>query len=246
MKNLFFSIIFLSGFSERSLAQNDSVILVDQKMDLQDSFLVIGPSFTLTDSFFKNYHPEIGCIVPQRLEFYPQINFTDTKFTSSISFIISSNYNQEGAKTDIQEGKPRILFHGGFGGMPNFDSEQDREFQHKYHVDFFSQGCLKSGENEDEEAYNKVIFAYLDKKHGTKWRLELRDDAIGFDTPKTNTLEFNPINNLPIAIQLPNTGNTSNEAFQTPESENSVWWYIMPTSGFALLLALYFIKRKKD
>jgi hypothetical protein len=30
-----------------------------------------------------------------------------------------------------------------------------------------------------------------------------------------------------------------------PETETSILWYILPTSGFALLLALYFIKRKK-
>ncbi len=30
-----------------------------------------------------------------------------------------------------------------------------------------------------------------------------------------------------------------------PETETSIWWYVLPTSGFALLLSLYFIKRKK-
>ena len=31
-----------------------------------------------------------------------------------------------------------------------------------------------------------------------------------------------------------------------PETETSVWWYILPTSGFALLLSFYFIiKRRK-
>lgn len=34
----------------------------------------------------------------------------------------------------------------------------------------------------------------------------------------------------------------------TSDPETSIWWYILPTSGFALLLSLYFIvkRRKKD
>ena len=30
-----------------------------------------------------------------------------------------------------------------------------------------------------------------------------------------------------------------------PETETSMLWYILPTSGFALLLSLYFIIRQK-
>jgi LPXTG-motif cell wall-anchored protein len=31
----------------------------------------------------------------------------------------------------------------------------------------------------------------------------------------------------------------------SPETDTSVWWYVLPTSGFALLLSLYFIIKRK-
>lgn len=96
-------------------------------------------------------------------------------FTNSIK----SDFNQEGAKKDIKDEKVRILFPGGFGGMPNFDNEKDITFQKKYSVEFFSQGCIRMGEDENEEEYNQTFFTYLDEKFGNQWRNEIRKGAIG-------------------------------------------------------------------
>lgn len=129
--------------------------------------------------------------------------------------------------------------------MPDFNSELDKTFQNKYHVTFLSQGCVRWGENENEAAYNQVIFKYLDKKYGKAWRYELRDDAIGFDAPESIT-EAAPKLASPLALQIANPTHSTNSKSTNPDSETSIWWYVLPTSGFALLLSLYFIKRKKD
>ncbi|AUC15797.1 hypothetical protein BTO06_11840 [Tenacibaculum sp. SZ-18] len=100
-------------------------------------------------------------------------------FTHTVKVDFKSDFNIEGAKKAIKKEKIRILFPGGFGGMPDFDNEKDIAFQKKYSVEFFSQGCIRMGEDENEEEYNQTIFAYLDKKYGKKWRNEIRDGAIG-------------------------------------------------------------------
>ncbi len=95
-----------------------------------------------------------------------------------VSYTFKSRYTKDGSKEDITNSQMRILFSGGFGGMPNFSNQKDKAFQKKYNVIFFSQGCLRSPED-DQVGYNLTVFTYLDLKYGTKWRSEIRQDAIG-------------------------------------------------------------------
>lgn len=115
--------------------------------------------------------------------------------TYSSSYKIESEYNPEGAVRAIREGRMKILFSGGFGRMPDFENDRDLKFQNTYNIEFIFQGCLHLGENEDEEGYNRMIFAHLDKQFGRQWRNEIRPDAIGFDlreiTPNVQTLVKN-------------------------------------------------------
>lgn len=122
----------------------------------------------------------ISCIASAQLENNIK-NCIEKVNLNSIHLI--SDYNKKGAFLAIKKNNIKILFSGGFGGMPNFKNKSDIQFQKKYKVEFFSQGCVRYGENEDEEGYNKIIFEYLDKKYGTKWRKEIRNDAIGFIRP---------------------------------------------------------------
>ncbi|AEA45830.1 hypothetical protein [Fluviicola taffensis] len=182
------------------------------------------------------YHPP--CILPLEPEAKTHLFL---KNLTTINF--DSGCNANGAKKDLKNEKTIIWFSGGFVGC-DFNSKADQEFQNKYHVQFISPGCCRFGD-EDPEAYNEVVFEYLDKKYGKGWRDELRIDAIGFKAPRSNIFAQKTINDLH-SLQIANP--TRSEAMNpmNPETENSIWWYIMPTSGFALLLALYFIKRKKD
>ena len=66
---------------------------------------------------------------------------------------------------------------GGFVGSPKL--KWDDKFEEKYGLRFISQGCVRSSAD-NEAAYNQVVFSYLDKKYGNKWRAKIRKDVIGF------------------------------------------------------------------
>jgi len=239
MRIIFFLLSFFQLMTIGLIAQQDSL---NSPQPIKTDSL---PPFTVTmpDSLMLNtslYFPTLGPWTSDSPTDLSQI------FVSSIVF--ESPYTLEGAKNDIKIGKPRILFEGGFGGMPDFSSKADKIFQKKYNVKFYSQGCIRMP-NDDQEGYNKVIFAYLDKKYGEGWRYELQPGAIGFEEPEKRIVSdcrSTDYLTSPLAIQLANPSNSGETTTINPETETSVLWYILPTSGFALLLALYFIKRKKD
>ncbi|MDF3026537.1 MAG: hypothetical protein K0S23_844 [Fluviicola sp.] len=249
MKRIYVIIALFQIFSTELIAQQDSSLITDTAItNGKDSANGVLPISATLDSSYWRTGPggpwgEYGrpCIIPMKIDTFD----LSSLLVQVKSFEIVSLYNEEGAKADIKKGDPRILFPGGFGGMPDFSSKADREFQEKYRVEFFSQGCLRSGEHEDEAGYNQVIFDYLDKKYGMAWRYELREDAIGFKAPSSIT-EAVPKLASPLALQIANPENSQKTESPNADSETSVWWYVLPTSGFALLLSLYFIKKKKD
>lgn len=106
--------------------------------------------------------------------------FVGSSFSDTTAFQISSRYNSKGAIEDIQQGKMRILFHGGFGGVPDFNNPKDIQFQQTYNVEFYSQGCIRLPDDQEEE-YNRVIFSYLTALYGSYWRNSLREDAVGLN-----------------------------------------------------------------
>jgi len=168
-------------------------------------------------------------------------------FTSLVNLISELHYNAKGAWQDSKNGTPTNLFPE---GVPTFDSEKDLEFQHKYRVEFLSPGFFHMiGQNKDKKGYNRVIFAYLDKKYGTAWRSELRADAIGFEKPETTIVANNVQLNAPTTLQIRNSGNPSHALRSANIDPGTlVLWYILPTSGFVLLLSFYLIikRRKKN
>lgn len=233
MNRFILLLVFLHGFYPKSISQEDSLAV--QK----DS--IYFPAITRTDSLWKIITPwppyPPPCIVPPKWDTFNLSLIVPT-------FRFESRYNAKGARADLKAGTAQLLFPGGLGGMPDFSSKKDKQFQRKYGVEFFCQGCVHMGPNEDETAYNQVIFAYLDRNYGETWRDELRDDAIGFEAPKPkyHVAELVSSASMLVAGLEKPSGNTV-----TPETETAVWWYVLPTSGFALLLSLYWIiKRKRD
>jgi hypothetical protein len=230
MKTIFFLLSFIPFISMEVNAQSDSLTSKDS---------IPAVTATIPDS--------VNIIAWGPWSYDPHMIQIDwSKILVAIP-AFESPYTLKGAKKDIKSGKPVILFHGGFGGMPDFSSEADKNFQRKYGVEFFCQGCSRMP-NDDQEGYNQVIFAYLDKKYGEGWRYELSEGAVGFEEPEKrmisqckSTAELTS----PLAMQLANPKGIDSQSIN-PETETSIWWYILPTSGFALLLSLYFIKKKKD
>lgn len=213
-------------------AQPDSSNTI-QEQHVVDSLTALSGIF-VTDSTNLNPYVGIGCIVPPKIDFniFKYLSLTPLKH-----YVFISPYTTEGAAIDIKRGKPQVLFSGKPGSMPDFTSSGDKAFQKKYGVTFFSQGLLHSLDKDNEADYNQAIFNYLDKKYGKGWRYELRHDAIGFDAPEQQIPEIKEASFLPFQ--------TNSAKSLDPETDTSILWYVLPTSGFALLLSLYFIIRQK-
>lgn len=228
--------IILASFG---YAQPDSLNQPQTAKNTPDS---LQQNFSRSDSSLNN----VVALIP--LDLSPDLYFLPYYHEVSVS-ACTSRYNKAGALKDIRTNQKQILFSGGWTGGPDFNSAEDRDFQKHYGVSFYSQGCFHFGTDENEAAYNQTIFACLDKMYGKAWRYELRADAIGFKAPDNQTEKTATETNL--SIQFANPGqpedNASEEiAQENPETRTSVWWYIMPTSGFALLLGWYLVRRKKN
>ena len=89
-----------------------------------------------------------------------------------------SQYNKQGALSDIKKGKIQLLLPGGIIPAPRLFT--DKDFENKFNLKFISQGCVRyPGENQTE--YNQEVFKYLDEKYGDIWRKEIRNDVIGLN-----------------------------------------------------------------
>jgi hypothetical protein len=198
----------------------------------KDSMSVVLSTTIKLDSI---YYPP--CILP--LEPEPKAH---SLFKNLTSVVFDFGCSAQGARNDLKKGDPKLWFSGGIIGC-DFSSKADQEFQHKYHLHFVSPGCSRFG-NEDPEAYNEVIFEYLDKKYGKGWRDELRIDAIGFKAPRTNIFAQKIIRDLPLP-QIANPTDSKDINSSNTEMEISFWWYAIPISGIVLLLLfLYLFKNK--
>ncbi len=168
--------------------------------------------------------------------------FNPGKFIIS-SFIFESAYTPKGARKDISNGKPVILFGGGFGGTPDFNSTADKDFQRKYGVEFYSQGCIRMPDD-DQEGYNQVIFAYLDKKYGTAWRHELRADAIGFEKPEPLDL-VDPESSLQV-VRVPNPTPNFHPVLGNDQNVRTQFLIIkIAAVGIVILLIGFFLFRRR-
>ncbi len=251
MRSFYLVISFLIFTIKSVHSQEDSLTIFSEKNEPPaqqgDSVFLLT---AIPDSLiwrFREPFPFPGCIVPMKIDTFNLGKFLHFN-SSQIFCLFYSRYNKAGALQDIKKHEMQILFSGGFGGMPDFSSAEDQLFQKRYGLTFHSQGCLRSGEGENEAEYNQTIFAYLDKTYGTKWRYELRKDAIGFEAPEGITeikTELSGLTSLASLLVPENETNTGKSPMSSSSPENSIWWYIMPTSGFALLLALYFIKKRR-
>lgn len=95
---------------------------------------------------------------------------------SSLMFAAGTERARELSRADIEKGKPFLILQGGIAPVVH---AKDSLFENKFGVYYYEQGCLSPG-NEILEAYNFVIFEYLDEQYGKKWRKSVRRDVIGF------------------------------------------------------------------
>lgn len=91
--------------------------------------------------------------------------------------IICNKYNEETARRDILSNNPKLLLFGSI--VPIYYKGQEK-FEQKYKIKYYDFGCVPEDCFECFEIYNKIIFKYLDKKFGKKWRKTVRKDVLGF------------------------------------------------------------------
>jgi hypothetical protein len=102
----------------------------------------------------------------------PKINFK-LSVDSTYKFTDNFGYSKENALADIKNNKMTLIIPGGFISKQIYP--KDTIFENKYMIKYRSLGCIVY----DVKDYNLTIGNYLDKKFGTGWRKEVRDDVIG-------------------------------------------------------------------
>lgn len=104
---------------------------------------------------------------------------TDDDFNTSgaIKLIVAIDISEakDFAQQDINKGTPFLLIQSGDAPVV-FNT--DDEFEKKFQVYYFDQGCIGPDPGL-MEVYNIEIFKYLDEEFGKKWRKSIRKDVIG-------------------------------------------------------------------
>ncbi|MFK7920452.1 MAG: hypothetical protein AB8H47_00770 [Bacteroidia bacterium] len=74
---------------------------------------------------------------------------------------------QRDAQEDINNGIVRIYIPGGIVSQEN----KNRALMEKrFGIGFREEACVRKSDPKELHAYNKIVFAYLDKKYGDEWR----------------------------------------------------------------------------
>jgi hypothetical protein len=237
-KNLLitFALSSVSLFAQDTIVNDTTVkrsIEVPVSVKIDSSYIISPGPFSILPFSFSGY--EWSSSLPLTI-FFP-------------AFVLESDYNKKGAKRAIKGNKIQVLFASGpVGPALEFKSKKDKEFQKKYHVEFYTQGCVHMGEKEDEKGYNQTIFTYLDEKYGPEWRFEIRRDAIGFEIPdslieeKVNALfQVVPVLNYTKSDQWPKGEETmSATVYFSPTA-----WLILSGSIISLAAIVLILRRKK-
>lgn len=100
----------------------------------------------------------------------------ESKNEINIVYLAECLFNNDLAKIDIEKGQPRLVL---VGGIAPVVYEQDSVFEDQFGIKYEDLGCLADGDG-CAESYNEVIFEYLDKTFGKKWRGKVRKDVEGF------------------------------------------------------------------
>jgi len=124
------------------------------------------------------YNLEIGGIICGYIDTIIELREKSIENLNIFIFAKCSSINEDTAKFDIQNGKPRLLLVGGI--VPGIEPGQEN-FEKKYGIIYYDFGCVVPGPYECIIEYNNVIFEYLDDKFGKEWRKEVRKDVIGFE-----------------------------------------------------------------
>jgi len=108
------------------------------------------------------------------------INIDNTNVDIS-KWVITTNcpdFNVDKALKDIKGHEAKLLLYGSIA--PSI-AQSDKEFKKKFGVTYVIFGDDEITREECKKVYNRVVFNYLDKKFGDKWRKEVRQDVVGLN-----------------------------------------------------------------
>ena len=104
---------------------------------------------------------------------------TDKEYNESgvgkIRFALNVQEAENLAKSDLKAKKPFLLIQG---GIASIIYPTDKAFTKAYGVDYYDFGCV-GAEKKISTAYNNIIFEYLCRTYGRKWKNIIRKDVIG-------------------------------------------------------------------
>ena len=98
----------------------------------------------------------------------------------NVKWVITTNcpdFNANGALKDIKENKAKLLLQPSIAPIAG---AIDKEFTKEFGVTYYPFGDNESVREECMILYNRVVFNYLDKKFGNKWRKVVRQDVLGY------------------------------------------------------------------
>lgn len=101
-----------------------------------------------------------------------QEKYETTKTTTKQKTMVAS----EKFKQDLQKNKFYLYI---MSGLVPAHNKYEEVFQKKYHINYNKMGCAITENLNECEKYNKLVFGYLDKKHGTAWRKMVLEQTLG-------------------------------------------------------------------
>lgn len=101
-----------------------------------------------------------------------QEKYETTKTTTKQKTMVAS----EKFKQDLQKNHFDLYV---MSGLVPAHNKYEEAFQKKYNVNYNKMGCVVSEDLNECEKYNKLVFAYLDKIHGTAWRKMVLEQTLG-------------------------------------------------------------------
>lgn len=159
----------------------ESEIIVANRIMIQ---LTPGPYITTTDSL-GNFSFDVVKAGSYKLELleYEQsdsdllrLEVKDKPITNiELVAKVFCNLNKRIAKSDVEQGIPKLLLIGGIAPVYLKDQEKTEK---KYGFQYYDFGCTPPPK-QCVLLYNQIVFKHLDEKFGKTWRNEVRSDVIG-------------------------------------------------------------------